>query len=70
MSQSLFVFLQLLTKTIELTSLELLESFINRRGFHLIASQLNNQPYCSDKIVNICAQLINGNKYVCLYLCC
>lgn len=54
---------QLLSRVVELSSLDSVENFINRKGFHLIASQLN-QVQSSDKLVNVCARFVNGPRLV------
>ena len=46
-----------------MNSVEDMEVFINRKGFHLVASQLN-QVVASDKLVTICALLVNGQRLV------
>ncbi|XP_067940034.1 lysosomal-trafficking regulator-like isoform X2 [Watersipora subatra] len=52
---------KLLSRVIEMSSTEDIEAFVNRRGFHLVATQLN-KVIASDKLVNICALLVNGQS--------
>ena len=58
-----FAGLQLLRQVLELSTVKQTEGFIARRGFHLIASQLHQVRSC-DKLIDVCYQLINTNKWV------